>query len=282
LRNLTSNPVQLKKQIYPTAASSKRPVTFSSVALPAEHGSWSLVLEPILLGLLVAPTWAGLAAAIGAFAFFLLHRPLKLYLNDRRRGRHYERTKVARQWAFIYGAVGIFFFTMTWVQSGFGSFLPLLLALPLLLIFLIYDQRPGRHWQAELTAPVAFAAIASTIALAGGWALWPALALWAFMIARAVPAILFIRARLRLDKDKTAEPVPAILAHVMAVAGVALLVNASLIPALGLAAIIILFGRALWGLSAYRWRTSVKGLGFLETGFGLLSVILVAIGYWIA
>jgi hypothetical protein len=281
MSNSTSNPDQMKRQNYSAVASSNRPVSFSSVALPAEHGSWSLVLEPILLGLLVAPSWAGLAAATGAFAFFLLHRPLKLYLNDRRRGRHFERTKKARQWAFIYGAVGILFFTMTWATSGSGPFVPLLFALPLLLIFLAYDQRPGRHWQAELTAPVAFAAIASTIALAGGWALWPALALWAFLIARAVPAILFIRARLRLDKGKPTEPWPVVAAHLLAVAGIGLLIYHGFLPGLGLLAMTILLARAIWGLSAYRWRTSVKGLGFLETGFGLLAIILVSLGYWI-
>ena len=36
------------------------------VALPDEHGGWGLTAEPVLLGLLVAPSWAGLA--IGAAA----------------------------------------------------------------------------------------------------------------------------------------------------------------------------------------------------------------------
>jgi hypothetical protein len=281
MNNSSSNPDELKTHHYPDATNSKRPVTFSSVALPAEHGSWSLVLEPILLGLLVAPSWAGLSAAAGGFAFFLLNRPLKLYLNDRRRGRQFDRTTKARLWAFIYGASGTLFFTITWAVSGFGPFVPLLIALPLLLIFLVYDQRPGRHWQAELAAPVAFAAIASTIALAGGWEFWPALALWGFMIARAVPSILFIRARLRLDKGKPTEPWPVVAAHLLAVAGIGLLIYHGFLPGLGLLAMTILLARAIWGLSAYRWRTSVKGLGFLETGFGLLAIILVSLGYWI-
>jgi hypothetical protein len=37
--------------------------------------------------------------------------------------------------------------------------------------------------------------------------------------------------------------------------------------------------RAAWGLSDYRWRSSVKGLGFLEMGFGFLTVVLIALGY---
>jgi hypothetical protein len=78
-----------------------------SVALPAEKGSWSLVSEPILLGLLVAPSWVGAALAVGAFALFLCNRPLKVYLADRRRGRAYERTALALRYLVIYGVVAL-------------------------------------------------------------------------------------------------------------------------------------------------------------------------------
>jgi hypothetical protein len=41
------------------------------VILPKEHGSWSLALEPIALGLLVAPSWAGGSLAVAVLAGFL-------------------------------------------------------------------------------------------------------------------------------------------------------------------------------------------------------------------
>ena len=34
-----------------------------SVAVPTEHGGWGLTFEPVLLGLIVAPSWAGAARA---------------------------------------------------------------------------------------------------------------------------------------------------------------------------------------------------------------------------
>lgn len=259
-------------------------VSARSVALPAEHGSWSLVSEPILLGLLVAPSWGGAALAVGAFALFLLNRPLKVYWSDRRRGRAYARTAVARRYAAIYGAVAVLGFAVGVALAGWRPFLPLAAALPLLALFMAYDQRPGRFWQAELAAPVAFAAIVAAMAIAGGWAWAPALALWGFMAARAVPAVLFIRARLRLDKGKEAGPgdsiTGALLAHSVAIAVVAALAWAGLLPLTAVAAAAILLARAAWGLSAWRWLSSVKALGFLETGFGLLAVLLVAVGYW--
>ena len=39
-------------------------VRLRSIALPTEHGGWGFTLEPILLGLLVAPTWAGFGLAV--------------------------------------------------------------------------------------------------------------------------------------------------------------------------------------------------------------------------
>lgn len=277
----------MNQSLPPKAAdsTSARPTSFKSVALPAEHGSWSLVTEPILLGLLVAPSWAGAALAAAAFALFLFNRPFKIYWADRRRGRTFTRTRMAWRFVLIYGGVALLLSAVALALAGIGPFAPFLLAAPLLVVFVIYDQRPGRFWQAELTAPVAFAAVVAAIAIADGWG-WPeALGLWGFMIARAVPAVLFIRARLRLDKGRPAaagESLTAVIAaHALAVAGVAALAWLGWLPWTGVVAAGVLLVRAAWGLSAWRRRSSVVALGFLETGFGLLAVLLVALGYWL-
>ena len=258
-----------------------RSVSFKSVALPAEHGSWSLVSEPIVLGMLVAPTWTGFALVIAAFFIFLFNRPFKVYWSDYRRGRFYERTGLARRYAIIYGVVALVATIAAFVLGGWLPFVPFLLAAPLLVVFMVYDQRPGRHWQAELTAPVAFAALVMAVALAGGFDWFESLALWGFMSARAVPAVMFVRARLRLDKGKPVTVWGTITAHIVAVVIVTLLVLPGWLPTTAAIAAVILLGRAVWGLSAYRWRSSVKALGFLETGFGLMAVLLVAIGFWL-
>lgn len=265
--------------VSPTTA--RNAVPFKQVALPAEHGSWSLVIEPILLGLLVAPSWGGLLLALAGFALFLLQRPLAIVWGDWRRGRQYARTRVAARFALLYGAVAVVAgLAAVWV-AGWRPLLPAVAALPLLAIFLIYSQRPGRSWQAELAAPVAFSAISTAIALADGWAVAPALALWAVMAARSVPAILFVRARLRLDKGKPARPAAAIAVHGLAIVAILPLVWAGLLPWTSILALVVLLGRAIWLLAPWRWRCTVKQLGFLETGFGLLTVLLIAAGYWV-
>jgi hypothetical protein len=255
-------------------------VRWQSVALPAEHGSWSLVLEPIFLGLLVAPTVAGFFLALAAFCAFLLHQPLKVFWADNRRGRLFARTHLAVRFVALFTLLTAAFLLAVVGLVGLRPLLPLLLALPLLIIFAVFDQRPGRHWQAELTAPTAFAAVSATIALAAGWSFPAAFALWGVMIARAVPAVLYVRSRLRLVKGQPPQSKRAITAHLLALLGMLLLVWRELLPLTAILAMLILLLRASFGLSRYRHEVTTKRLGFTEMGFGLITIIVIAIGYW--
>lgn len=240
------------------------------------------MLEPILLGLLIAPSWAGAAMAVAAFALFLVNRPFKIFLADTRKGRSYARTVAARKYALIYGVVALIGGAASLALGGWLPFAPFALAGPLFLVFMYFDQRPGRSWQAELIAPVAFAAVVASLALAGGLSWGVALALWGFVVARSAPAVLYVRTRLRLDKGKPTSPVATIVAHVLGVAGVAGLVAGGRLPWAAALAVGILLARAVWGLSPYRWRSSIQTLGFLEMGFGLLTVLLVVAGFWLS
>ena len=80
------------------------PVRLRSLALPAEHGSWGFLLEPIALALLLCPTRAGAWLAVAAACAFLARHPLKLVLGDRRRGSVAPRTAVAARMALAYAA----------------------------------------------------------------------------------------------------------------------------------------------------------------------------------
>lgn len=48
-----------------TDTSAARTVKLRTVALPAEHGGWGFLFEPIVLGLLLAPTGARCLGALG-------------------------------------------------------------------------------------------------------------------------------------------------------------------------------------------------------------------------
>lgn len=254
--------------------------TLRNVALPAEHGGWGFLLEPLLLGLLVTPSLAAGALAVAVVAAFLLRQPAKVILVDKRRGRTFPRTKVAWRVALIYAGIALVGVLITWRLAGVDWLLPPLLALPFGLVFLYYDMtQPGRAWQAELAAPLALASATASMAIIDGWMLEPSLALWAVLAARAVPSILYVRSRLRLDRGKTPDRTLPVVAHMIALLVVLTLIVADLLPWLAAAPFVLLLLRAVHGLSARRWPASIKRIGFAELGLGALTVVLVAAGY---
>ena len=70
------------------SSSSTRRVSWRSVAVPREHGGWGFLLDPILLGLLVAPSAAGIFLVLLDLASFLARTPLKIVWKDSQSGRH--------------------------------------------------------------------------------------------------------------------------------------------------------------------------------------------------
>lgn len=250
-----------------------------SVALPAEHGSWGLTLEPIFLGLLVAPSWGGVGLGVAAFSAFLLRWPLKVARTSRRQKRS-ERAALATGIALTYGVIALLGLLAGIWFAGMRPLLPLAAALPFGAVFLLYDaQNRSRSWQAELAGPIAFSATAASIALADNWAMAPALALWAVLVARAVPSVLYVRSRIRLDRGKSASVPITLMLHAVALAGVIGLIGTGLLPRIASLAFVLLLVRAAWGLSDYRRPVSIKTIGFSEMGWGLLTVLTVAAGY---
>jgi hypothetical protein len=255
-------------------------VNLRTIALPVEHGGWGFLLEPLLLGLLLAPTAATTALALAVVAAFLLRQPVKVILLERRRNYYSPRSTVAWRFTFLYASIALSGGAAALWLAGPSWLLAPLIALPFGAIFLYYDlSQPGRSWQAELSAPVALASAATSIVLADGWPLLPALALWIALVARAVPSILFIRARLRLDRGKDVDVMLPVLAHVAGLLVVWILIWQDLLPLLAGIPFVLLLLRAIQGLSPLRFRMSVKALGFLELGLGILLVLFVSTGY---
>lgn len=165
------------------------------VALPSEHGGWSLTAEPVLLGLLVRWSWPGLALGLAAFGAFLARTPLKLVLVDRWRGRWLERTALVARIAVVeclaivgLGAVAVA------GASGAPFWVPLALAAPLFGLELWFDMRSrGRRLIPELAGAVGMGSVAAAIAIIGGVADELAAGLWVVMAARAMASIPLVR-----------------------------------------------------------------------------------------
>jgi hypothetical protein len=255
-------------------------INIKTIALPASHGGWGFLLEPLLLGLWVAPSVAGLWLGMAATGAFLAQQPLKLALSDWRKNRRYPRTTWAERFALLYLSIAAIGFVLALLTAAGSFWLPLVIAAPLVLVQLIYDaQNRGRKLLPELSGAGALGALASAIALAAGWPVALSLALWLILLARAVGSIFYVRARLRLERSQAVSSLPVLAAHIGALLLVTALAWFQLAPWLAAIAMVVLLVRAIYGLSARRRPAQPKIIGFQEMGYGILLVALTAAGY---
>ena len=263
-----------------TVTAGRPRVPVKTVALPNEHGAWGFLLEPALLGLLLAPSWTGASLVLAALAALLAQHPLSLVLADRRRGKSYPRTVLATKFVLAYAPVaGAALVAAVLLAGGVTFLFPALIVAPLALVQLALDARNrGRTLAAELCGAGAVSALAPAIMLAGGSDLVPALAIWLLLLARNISSILYVRTRLRLEYDRPASPAVPVASQFGALVIVWSLVTSGALPYPALVAVAVLAARALLGLSKYRRPTAPKYVGMRELVFGLLLVALTAAG----
>jgi len=252
---------------------------WTAVALPAEHGGWGLLLEPIALGLAIAPSLSGLGLAIAALFVFLGRLPFRLALQDRLRGGFYPRTRLAWRLAVAFGMAAMAFGIPSLVGAPRPAWLALALAAPLGLVQLRFDLRNrGRDLVPEMLGAVALSASTPIVALVGGAPVAVAFAAGGLIAVRAFSAILYVRARLRRARGLPSDRKPALLSHALALAAAGALTWSQLGPWLGVVAFALLAARALHGLGlAPPVRPQVVGVQ--EVVWGVCTVVLLAVGY---
>jgi hypothetical protein len=246
------------------------------VYLPKEHGSWSLALEPVALGLLVTPSLPGVALAASTAAAFLLRRPFKLALGSASQ----PPRPGARKVCVIVGGVSALALLVAAAFGGVAALWPLLLALPFGALFLYFDrQNEMRAAAAELSGSAAFAVLPAAFATLAGWATPAALALAAVMLARNVPTVLTVRTYLRSNKGGDATPVWPILAATIAFAGLLALGRLHLAPWTASVLGAVLLVRTLFFVTPLRPAWPARRVGFIEAGLGVAYVGLIALSW---
>lgn len=252
-------------------------VSLKAVALPSEHGGWGFTLEPILLGLLVAPSGAGLSLGIFALAAFLTRHPLKLWLSDLRRGKTFPRTALARNFALLYGALALagMILAAWWATGPF--WMPLLLALPLAGVQLWFDaHNRGRNLLPELSGAVAMGAMAASMALAAGQDLRLAYGFWLVLAARAVASIIYARAQVRRARGEMVQAVPVYLVEGLAIAGLGLGALLGWLPWTSVLALALLLPLTIYTFNKPPMPARV--VGWTQMALGLLVVLGTALG----
>ena len=259
----------------PAIVSSERSA-LRAVAMPTEHGGWSLTLEPVLLGLLAAWSWPGLALGLAALLAFLARTPLKLVLVDRWRGRWLDRTSLAARVA----AVELVVLVTLVVVAAFGAddrFWWLALAAgPLVAIELWFDMRSrSRRLLPELAGTVGIGSVAAAIALAGGAEVAMALGLWVVVAARGAAAVPYARTQVFRLRGRPHRLWHSDLAQVLAVVAASVAWSVDAVP---LAAAIAILVVAAFNLGAVRSAPRpAKVIGLQQMFFGIAVVVVTAV-----
>jgi len=264
----------------PAAAPPTGAVPWKAVVVPAEHGGWGLLAEPIVLGLVLAPTAAGLCLSLAALFAFLARHPLRLVLMDRRKGSRYPRTALAERFCAGFAFAAAVFLAGALALAPPSFWPALAAAAPFALVALAYDALGrGRDAVPEIAGALALSASTAAILLAGAQPAAMAFAASVLLALRALTSVVYVRARIRLDRGLPAGPGLALGVHGAGLALAVVLARAGAAPWLGAFAFAVLLARAALGLSPRRRPIRPQQLGFQELGYGVLTLVLLAAGY---
>lgn len=248
-----------------------------SVAVPTEHGGWGLTLEPGLLGLLVAPSAAGLCLAVAAMVAFLVRTPLKVALVDRRRGRRLARTRLAAGVAAVeLGVLGALSVAAVALAEPW-FWVPALVALPLVLVEGWFEVRSrGRRLVPELCGSVGVCAVAPMIVVADGGGGRLATGVWLILSSRVVTSIPWVRAQIARLHGRPANATVVRAGDAAALLGA--LVAVVIEPSLLIGAFAVVAVVAVQRISGRRPATRPAVIGIRQMAMGLGVVLAAAIG----
>jgi hypothetical protein len=256
-------------------------IPVKSVALPIEHGAWGFLFEPLLAGVILAPSLAAPFISLFVVGAFLSRQPLKFLIGDWMQKRRLPRTEIARRFSLIFCSIAAAGLLGSLIFAPSHSLLPFAAVAPVVVFLIIQDVgRQSRELVPELGAALALASSIAVVALADGIGTALAAALWAAMIARLVPSVLYVRERIKLEKGKAFSRFWSHFAHVAAVLLVAALYYSGLGSALTVLMSAFLAGRAVYGLSGSAPKMSAKVLGIREVIYGVIYALAIVVGYY--
>lgn len=247
---------------------------FLELVLPKEHGSWSLALEPVALGLLAAPSAGGGWLAVATLAAFLARRPLRAVYREQDLER---RTRAAGALVICAGIAAIAFTGViaTAGTAWLGWLTPTLLASA---AFVSFDlQNEGRVEFAEVAGAAAFGCLPAVFVILAGGTPATAAALAVLMLGRAIPAVLGVRAYLREMKTGVRRRWPALLTTAVLLVAILGLRRADQVPSSSVLLMASLAVGTVTLLLARGPRFRARTVGMAEMIAGIIFVIVTAV-----
>lgn len=236
-----------------------------------------MTAEPVILGLIVAWSWSGVALGMAAVLAFVARTPLKVVLVDRWRGRWLDRSRVAARIAaaelVVIAVLGL------WATVGASSgwfWVPLAAAGPLVGVELWFDMRSrSRRLVPELAGTIGIGSVVAAIALAAGEPMVLAVGLWVVVSARAGAAIPYARTQVFRVYGR---PVTLWHTDVAQAAAVVAVAAAWVLDAIPFVPVVAVAAIAVFNLAAVRGpvRRAVV-IGLQQMTFGIAVIVVTAI-----
>lgn len=263
-----------------------------ALVVPTEHGAWSWLLVPFLVGALVASLvgqpapYSGLALVftlIGGLSAYMSRQPATALARIRRgRGRKADES-LALAWTLGFGLVAVFCL-LGLLALGRAALAALVAPFALVLVMYLLASRSGRAGiralSMELTGAVGLAMMAPAAYIAATDAIDPTVwKLWILLLLQNVLGVLYVRARIADTHGRPAERRLMLGGH-----GAALLIVAAgaalawwswlmVVPFVGFLL------RAGWTYSAPRPVADMKRFGFTEVGVEIAGGLLMVAGF---
>lgn len=268
-------------------AMSKRPIFRRSLLLPTEHGSWSWLLVPYLLGAAVAGrfSFATLLVLVAGLSLFLTRQPATAWLRVRQGKGRRSDGPLAAGWTAGLVLLGVLSLVGL---LALGHRELLLLGAPLALVmaaylFIALQRRAQlRSLGMEIAGAAALAVTAPAAYAAGtgkldqiAWMLW---LLTGLMNALGV---LYVRRRIADTHQRDGDRSGQLLLHAAGLVVVLVLAWQGLVPWLALLPFAGLLARSAWAAQTARPVPNMKRFGFTEVGVELFCALFVALGYWL-
>ncbi len=249
------------------------------VAVPSEHGGWSLTAEPVVLGLVVAWSWPGLALGVAAMLAFVARAPVKVVLVDRWRHRWLERSRLAARIAAAeLAAIGVLAALAAAGAVDARFWVPVAVAAPFIGVELWFDMRSrSRRLIPELAGTFGIGSVVAAIVLTDGGSGLLAIGLWVVVSARAAAAIPYARTQVFRAHGRPVTRWHSDVAQAAAVAAVGLAWGLDAIP---LAPVVAVAAIAAFNVVAVRGSVKpamVIGLQQMAFGIGVVVVTAVAV-----